>query len=97
MAQTPYPSKPITMIVPFSAGGTTDILARVVGQALSTELGQSIIIDNRPGAGGNIGGQAAARAAGDGYTLFMGRWARTPSTKPCTRRCPSTRSRTSLR
>ena len=72
MAQTPYPSKPITMIVPFSAGGTTDILARVVGQALSTELGQSIIIDNRPGAGGNIGGQAAARAAGDGYTLFMG-------------------------
>ena len=56
MAQTPYPSKPITMIVPFSAGGTTDILARVVGQALNTELGQSIIIDNRPGAGGNIGG-----------------------------------------
>ena len=72
MAQAPYPSKPITMVVPFSAGGTTDILARVVGQALSTELGQSIIIDNRPGAGGNIGGQAAARAAGDGYTLFMG-------------------------
>ena len=72
MAQASYPSKPITMIVPFSAGGTTDILARVVGQALSTELGQSIIIDNRPGAGGNIGGQAAARAAGDGYTLFMG-------------------------
>ncbi|KAB2895929.1 MAG: tripartite tricarboxylate transporter substrate binding protein [Burkholderiaceae bacterium] len=67
-----FPSKPITIIVPFSAGGTTDILARVVGQALTTELGQSVIVDNRAGAGGNIGGQAAARAAADGYTLFMG-------------------------
>ncbi|HVR52497.1 MAG TPA: tripartite tricarboxylate transporter substrate binding protein [Pseudorhodoferax sp.] len=67
-----YPTKPITMIVPFSAGGTTDILARIVGQALSTELGQSVIIDNRAGAGGNIGGQLAARAPADGYTLFMG-------------------------
>jgi len=67
-----YPTKPITMIVPFSAGGTTDILARIVGQALSTELGQSVVIDNRAGAGGNIGGQLAARAPADGYTLFMG-------------------------
>nr|WP_145545106.1 tripartite tricarboxylate transporter substrate binding protein [Variovorax boronicumulans] len=67
-----YPTKPITMIVPFSAGGTTDILARIVGQALSTELGQSVVIDNRAGAGGNIGGQLAARAQADGYTLFMG-------------------------
>lgn len=67
-----FPSKPINIIVPFSAGGTTDILARIVGQALGTELGQSVIIDNRPGAGGNIGGQAASRAPADGYTLFMG-------------------------
>ena len=67
-----YPSKPITIIVPFSAGGTTDILARVVGQALTAELGQSVIIDNRAGAGGNIGGQLAARSQADGYTLFMG-------------------------
>ena len=72
LAQADYPSKPINIIVPFSAGGTTDILARIVGQALGTELGQSVIIDNRPGAGGNIGGQAAARSAADGYTLFMG-------------------------
>lgn len=72
LAQNPYPSKPINMIVPFSAGGTTDILARVVGQALTVELGQSVIIDNRPGAGGNIGGLAASRAPADGYTLFMG-------------------------
>ena len=71
-AQGSWPSKPITIIVPFSAGGTTDILARVVGQSLGTELGQTVIIDNRPGAGGNIGAAAVARAAPDGYTLLMG-------------------------
>ena len=67
-----YPAKPITVIVPFAAGGTTDILARVIGQALNKELGQSVIVDNRAGAGGNIGAQLAAKAAPDGYTLFMG-------------------------
>ncbi|MEG0920013.1 MAG: tripartite tricarboxylate transporter substrate binding protein [Comamonas sp.] len=67
-----YPSKPITIVVPFVAGGTTDILARVVGQAMSSELGQPVIIDNRAGAGGNIGGLFASRAPADGYTLFMG-------------------------
>lgn len=71
-AQSSFPSKPINIIVPFSAGGTTDILARIVGQYLGTELGQPIIIDNKPGAGGNIGGQQAARSPADGYTLFMG-------------------------
>jgi tripartite-type tricarboxylate transporter receptor subunit TctC len=71
-AQDAYPSKPITIIVPFAAGGTTDILARVVGEQLGKDLGQTVIIDNRAGAGGNIGGQAAARAAADGHTLFMG-------------------------
>lgn len=71
-AQAVYPNKTITIIVPFSAGGTTDILARIVGQALTTELGQTVVVDNRAGAGGNIGGQAAARAPADGYTLFMG-------------------------
>ena len=71
-AQGAFPSKPINIIVPFSAGGTTDILARIVGQYLGEELGQPVIIDNRPGAGGNIGGMAAARAPADGYTLFMG-------------------------
>ena len=67
-----FPSKPITMVVPFVAGGTTDILARIVGQSLGEELGQPVIIDNRAGAGGNIGGQFAARSAADGYTIFMG-------------------------
>lgn len=67
-----YPVKPITMVVPFAAGGTTDILARIIGQYLTEELGQSVIIDNRAGAGGNIGAQMAARAKPDGYTLLMG-------------------------
>lgn len=72
LAADAYPDKPLTLIVPFSAGGTTDILARIVGQALGQELGQTIIIENKPGAGGNIGAQQASRAKADGYTLFMG-------------------------
>lgn len=71
LAQT-YPSKPITIVVPFAAGGTTDILARILGQYMTGALGQAVVIDNRAGAGGNVGGQAAARAPADGYTLFMG-------------------------
>jgi tripartite-type tricarboxylate transporter receptor subunit TctC len=67
-----YPAKPITIVVPFAAGGTTDILARVIGQALTKDLGQSVIVDNRAGAGGNIGAQFAAKSPADGYTLFMG-------------------------
>jgi tripartite-type tricarboxylate transporter receptor subunit TctC len=67
-----FPSKTITVIVPFAAGGTTDILARVIGQALNKELGQPVIVDNRAGAGGNIGAALAAKAPADGYTLFMG-------------------------
>ena len=71
MAQA-YPSKPVTIVVPFAAGGTTDILARIVGQALTAELGQPVIVDNRAGAGGNIGASMAAKSPADGYTLFMG-------------------------
>lgn len=72
LAQPAFPSKLITIIVPFSAGGTTDILARIVAQGLTTELGQPVVIDNRPGAGGNIGGLLASKAPADGYTLLMG-------------------------
>ncbi len=67
-----YPNQPIKMIVPFTAGGTTDILARTIGQKLGDALHQPVIVENRPGAGGNIGADAAAKAKPDGYTLLMG-------------------------
>ena len=67
-----YPSKPIRIIVPFGPGGTTDILARVIGDRLGERWGQQVVIDNRPGAGGNIAAELTARAAPDGYTLFLG-------------------------
>ncbi|MDB5730369.1 MAG: hypothetical protein JWQ03_264 [Variovorax sp.] len=66
-----WPGKPITIIVPFVAGGTTDIVARAVGQKLSESLKQPVIIDNRGGAGGTVGAAIAAKAPADGYTLFM--------------------------
>ena len=66
-----YPSKPVRVIVPFSAGGATDIVARLVSQKLGDTWGQQVVVDNRAGAGGNIGGELAARSAPDGYTLFM--------------------------
>jgi tripartite-type tricarboxylate transporter receptor subunit TctC len=66
-----YPSKPITIIVPFGAGSATDTITRVVGQQLSIALKQSVVVENRPGANGAIAGQFVARAAPDGYTLFM--------------------------
>jgi tripartite-type tricarboxylate transporter receptor subunit TctC len=67
-----YPNKPIRLVVPFTPGGSTDILARSIGQELSKAWGQSVIIDNVPGAGGSIGADKVAKAAGDGYTLLMG-------------------------
>ena len=70
-AQT-YPSRPITIVVGFSAGGTTDIIARIVGEELRQAWGQSIVIENRSGAGGNIAAQQVARAKPDGYTLLTG-------------------------
>ena len=69
---TPYPSKPVRMILPFSAGGTTDILARLVAQRLSVLYGQQVIVDNRIGGGGHIGAEIVAHAPADGYTLLIG-------------------------
>ncbi|QOF81743.1 Bug family tripartite tricarboxylate transporter substrate binding protein [Variovorax sp. 38R] len=67
-----FPSKPIKFIVPYSPGGTTDLVARTVGQKVSEKLGQPVLIDNRGGAGGNIGMDAVAKAAPDGYTIGFG-------------------------
>lgn len=66
-----YPAKPVRLLVPFAPGGTTDVLARLLGQRLSEGLGQQFVVENRPGAGGNIGTELAARAPADGYTLVM--------------------------
>jgi tripartite-type tricarboxylate transporter receptor subunit TctC len=71
-AEKAYPTKPIRLIVAFVPGGSTDIIARLVGQKLSERLGQQVIIDNRGGAGGTIGTELAARANPDGYTLTLG-------------------------
>ena len=65
-----YPTKAIRMLVAFPPGGPTDIVARVIAQKLSEQLGQPILVENKPGAGGNIGAETAMRAAPDGYTLF---------------------------
>src|SRR5687767_12686317 len=71
-AQQPWPARPITVIVPFAAGGPTDVLARILGQHMGQTLGQQLVIENVTGAGGSIGAARVARAAPDGYTLVMG-------------------------
>ena len=72
-AQT-YPSRPITMVVPFPAGGPSDVVPRILGERIHARLGQSIVIENVAGAGGNIGVGRLARAAPDGYTIGIGQW-----------------------
>ena len=71
-AQATWPTKPVRIVVPFAAGGTTDILARAIAPELGKAFGQQFIVDNRGGAGGNIGAELVAKSANDGYTLLMG-------------------------
>ncbi|WP_284399021.1 tripartite tricarboxylate transporter substrate binding protein [Acidovorax sp. SUPP2825] len=71
LAQAGYPQRAITLVVPQQAGGANDAIARVVAQKLSEQLGQPVVVDNRPGAGGNVGTAAAAKARPDGYTLLL--------------------------
>jgi len=66
-----WPTKPVTLVVPFAAGGTTDLVGRPLAQSLSERLGQTVVVDNRAGAGGTLGAGAAAKSPADGYTLFL--------------------------
>src|SRR3954462_1215322 len=72
IGQENYPSRPVRILVPYGPGGATDIIARIVAQHLTSELGQSFIVENRPGANGNLALEAAAKATPDGYTLLVG-------------------------
>lgn len=71
-AQDAYPQQPVRLVVPFAAGGSTDLVARVVAQAMGERLGQQIVVENKGGAGGNLGATAVKQAAPDGYTILMG-------------------------
>src|SRR3954453_17736113 len=71
-AQASWATRPVRIIVPFAAGGTADVLARIMAERLTPRWGQQVVVENRPGAAGNIGAEQVARAPGDGHTLLLG-------------------------
>ena len=86
-----YPARPLRLIVPFPPGGGNDTIARLMGQKLAPALGQQVLVDNRPGAGGTIGAELAAKAPADGYTLFLAGVASHGINPNFARSCPTTR------
>ena len=70
-AQGPWPQRPVKMVIPFPAGGPTDVMTRILSEKLSTALGQPVVVENKPGAGGSIGADFVAKSAPDGYTFVM--------------------------
>src|SRR5437764_15323678 len=78
----PYPAKPVRFIVPFAPGGGNDIIARMLGQRLAETWSQQVVVDNRPGAGGNVAAEIPAHAPADGYTLFQFNIANTIARRP---------------
>jgi tripartite-type tricarboxylate transporter receptor subunit TctC len=93
----PYPNKPIRVIVPFAPGGNVDITARLVAPGLQEALGQPVVVENKPGAGGTIGADAVAKSTPDGYTLLMGSNSTFSVAPSLYRRIRTTRSPTSRR
>ncbi len=71
-AHAAWPERPVKMIVPYPPGGATDVIGRIIATRLSTALGQQVVVENRGGAGGNVGAEAVAKAKNDGYTILMG-------------------------
>ena len=92
-----WPARPITFVVPFTPGGITDNIARALSKILGDKLGQPVVVDNKPGAGGSVGVEAASRQPPDGYTMIYGTRARMRPTWRSTRTSATTRSRTSCR
>jgi tripartite-type tricarboxylate transporter receptor subunit TctC len=86
-----FPNKPIRMVVTFPPGGSADAVVRMLVPRLNEKLGQQVVVDNRPGAGGNVGLALVAKAPADGYTLGVGAAGALTANAACIRRCPSTR------